>query len=37
VSGLRNLSWWVYLVVIGCGYGVWELGSYYFQKQRGKR
>jgi hypothetical protein len=37
LSFLSNVPWWVYLVVIGCGYGVWELASYYYQKKQGRR
>lgn len=37
VSALSNVPWWAYLVVIGCGYGLLELASYYYQKQRGRR
>ncbi len=37
VSALSNVPWWAYLLVIGCGYGVWELASYYYQKKRGRR
>jgi hypothetical protein len=34
---LNNLPWWVYLAGLGCGYVVWEMASYYHQKQTGKR
>lgn len=36
-SALNNVPWWVYLVGLGCGYVVWEMASFYFQKKRGKR
>lgn len=37
LSALSNVPWWVYLVVIGSGYGFWELVSYYYQKKHGRR
>jgi hypothetical protein len=37
LSALSKLPWWVYLVVIGSGYGFWELASYYYQKKQGRR
>lgn len=37
VSIPRRLPWWVYLVGLGCGYGVWEIFSYYYQKKKGTR
>jgi hypothetical protein len=37
LSVLSNAPWWVYLVVIGSGYGFWELASYYYQKKHGRR
>jgi hypothetical protein len=37
LSALSNVPWWVYLVVIGSGYGFWELASYYYQKKHGRR
>ncbi len=37
VSGPPGRPWWVYLVGLGCGYGVWEIASYYFQKKKGVR
>jgi hypothetical protein len=37
LPALSNVPWWVYLVVIGSGYGIWELASYYYQKKQGRR
>ena len=37
LSAFSNVPWWVYLVVIGCGYVVWELASFFYQKKRGRQ
>ena len=36
-TSLKNLPWWVYLVGLGCGYVVWEMASYFYQKKHGQR
>lgn len=36
VSVLSRLPWWVYLVILGCGYLVWEIAVSYCQKRKGK-
>jgi hypothetical protein len=33
-SGWAHLPWWVYLVGLGCGYLLWEIASYFWQKRK---
>jgi hypothetical protein len=37
VSALSKLPWWVYLLLLGCGYLVWEIASSYYQNRKAKR
>ncbi len=29
-----RMPWWAYLVCLGCGYILWEIASYFWQKRK---